>query len=39
MLRAPGFIAAHRVREQDFTRKRCLNFDVLVMFLLQMIGG
>lgn len=39
MLRSPEFVAAHRVSDRDFTRKRCLSLDVLVMFLLQMIGG
>lgn len=38
-LRTAEFRAAHRVGEVDFTRKRCLSLDVLVAFLLQMIGG
>ena len=39
MLRSSDFVAAHRVNPCDFTRKRCLSLDVLVAFLLQMVGG
>ena len=39
LLRSPEFIAAHRVSPCDFTRKRCLSADILVAFLLQMVGG
>ena len=39
MLRSPEFVAAHRVAAGDFTRNRCLRPDVLVAFLLQMVGG
>ena len=38
-LRSAEFIAAHRVNSCDFTRKRCLSPEVLVAFLLQMVGG
>ena len=38
-LRSAEFVAAHRQRPADFTRQRCLSLDVLVAFLLQMIGG
>ena len=38
-LRRPEFIALHRQRPSDFTRDRTLKFDVLVVFVLQMIGG
>lgn len=38
-LRCPAFIAAHRLRPKDFTRQRHLTFEVLVVFVLQMIGG
>lgn len=37
--RTPEFIATHRVSAADFTRKRCLSLDLLVAFLLQMVGG
>jgi len=39
LLRSPAFVAAHRVGDRDFTRNRCLNLEVLVAFVLQMIGG
>ena len=39
MLRSPEFIETHRVSPSDFTRKRCLSADILVAFLLQMVGG
>jgi hypothetical protein len=39
LLRSPEFIAAHRVKPCDFTRKRVLTPDMLVGFLLQMVGG
>jgi Transposase DDE domain len=39
VLRSPEFASTHRVAPRDFTRKRCLSLDVLVAFLLQMIGG
>lgn len=39
LLRSSEFIATHRVAPCDFTRKRCLSPDVLVGFLLQMVGG
>lgn len=38
-MQSEDFIAAHRQSPKDFTRNRCLSFDVLVAFLLQMIGG
>lgn len=38
-MRSPEFIATHRVSPADFTRKRCLSADILVAFLLQMVGG
>lgn len=39
LLRSPEFIAAHRVEPSAFTRKRCLSPDILVGFMLQMVGG
>ena len=39
LLRSPEFIASHRVGPSDFTRKRRLSVDILVAFLLQMVGG
>ena len=39
LLRSPEFISAHRVEPTDFTRKRCLSPDILVGFMLQMVGG
>ena len=39
LLRSPEFIATHRISPSDFTRKRCLSADILVAFLLQMVGG
>lgn len=38
-MQSPEFVAAHRVSESDFTRRRCLSLEVLVTFLLQMVGG
>lgn len=34
-LRAPDFLARHRVRPQDFTRQRQLTFPLLMLFVLQ----
>jgi len=34
-LRAPDFLARHRVRPQDFTRERQLTFPLLMLFVLQ----
>jgi Transposase DDE domain len=34
-LREPDFLARHRVRPEDFTRKRQLPFAVLMLFILQ----
>jgi len=34
-LRAPDFLARHRVRAQDFTRHCQLTFTVVVLFILQ----
>jgi hypothetical protein len=39
LLRSSEFIAAHRANPCDFTRKRLLSPDILVEFLLQMVGG
>jgi len=39
LLRSSEFIEAHRVKPCDFTRKRLLSPDMLVGFLLQMVGG
>ena len=38
-MRRPEFVAQHRQCPADFTRKRVLTFDMLVAFVLQMIGG
>ena len=37
LLVCPDFKSRHRRREQDFTRKRCLTFAIVVMFLLNLI--
>ncbi len=34
-LRAPDFLARHRVRPEDFTRQRQLTFPRLMLFILQ----
>jgi hypothetical protein len=34
-LRAPDFLARHRMRPQDFTRERQLTFPLLMLFVLQ----
>lgn len=34
-LRDPEFLARHRVRPEDFTRRRQLTFPVLMLFILQ----
>lgn len=39
LLRSVDFISAHRINPCDFTRKRVLGPDILVGFLLQMVGG
>ena len=38
-LNSEAFCAEHRTNEKDFTRKRCLTLPVLVVFLLQQVGG
>lgn len=38
-LRSSEFIAAHRLKPCDFTRNRLLTPDILIAFLLQMVGG
>ena len=38
-LSSEAFCAAHRVSAKDFTRKRCLTLPMLVVFLLQQVGG
>lgn len=30
-----GFLARHRVKDRDFTRKRCLPFDTVMLLVLQ----
>lgn len=37
LLDSPEFQARHRQRPQDFTRKRCLPFAIVVLFLLNLI--
>lgn len=39
MLNSEAFCAAHRTDERSFTRKRCLTLPVVVVFLLQQVGG
>lgn len=39
VLQSDVFCAAHRLGERDFTRKRCLTLPVVVIFLLQLVGG
>lgn len=39
ILQSDGFLAAHRNNGSDFTRKRCLTLPVVVIFLLQLVGG
>lgn len=39
VLSSEAFCAEHRMHEKDFTRKRCLTLPVLVVFLLQQVGG
>lgn len=34
-LRSPDFLGRHRCRPQDFTRKRCLTFPVVMLLILQ----
>ncbi len=36
-LHSPGFLERNRQSAKDFTRKRCLTFVVVVMFLLNFI--
>ncbi len=36
-LTAPDFMERHRRTQKDFTRKRCLTFVIVVLFLLNMI--
>jgi hypothetical protein len=35
VITSEGFQARHRQRAQDFTRKRCLSFVIVVLFLLN----
>lgn len=35
LLRDPKFLARHRLRPEDFTRKRQLTFPVIMLFILQ----
>lgn len=37
LLYSSEFQSRHRQRQQDFTRKRCLTFVVMVLFLLNMV--
>jgi hypothetical protein len=39
VLNSDAFCVAHRVKARDFTRKRCLTLPILVIFLLQQVGG
>lgn len=39
ILRSPEFVNAHRKKPTDFTRERKLTFEVIVAFLLQLVGG
>ena len=36
-LTSDDFLASHRRSQKDFTRKRCLTFIVVILFLLNMI--
>jgi Transposase DDE domain len=38
-LNCAAFCAEHRSGKEDFTRKRCLTLPVVVVFLLQQVGG
>lgn len=37
ILLCPDFKSRHRRNEKDFTRKRCLTFVILVIFLLNLV--
>jgi len=37
LLLSPGFKSRHRRNKKDFTRKRCLTFVIIVVFLLNLI--
>ena len=39
LCRSAAFIDTHRVSPADFTRRRALPFEVLITFLLHLIGG
>jgi len=39
LVESEGFHSAHRVKETDFTRRRCLTLPSLVFFVLQHMGG
>ena len=37
LLSSPDFMVRHRETEKDFTRDRCLTFNILIMFLLNLL--